>query len=208
MINQEAKMARPPAIKRDTPVRLTLDVRSIGLTDDQFFRLCSDNRDFGFEMTARGELIVMSPTNPETDRRNATVTTLLGIWARQDGTGVFFGSSAIFILPNGAKRSPDGAWIPKSRWNRFTTEEKEQFTQICPDFVIELRSPSDRLADVEEKMEEYIGNGAKLGWLLDPIENRATIYRPGHPPERIDTPTILGGDPVLPGFNFDFNEIR
>ena len=200
-------MARPPAIETETAVRLVLNAGSAGLTDDQFFRLCSDNRDFRIEMTAQKELIIMSPTKPKTGWRNAKITMRLGIWAEQDGTGVVFDSSTIFTLPNGAKRSPDASWIPKSRWNRLTEEEQEEFTEICADFVIELRSISDRLRDVEEKMEEYIANGSKLGWLLDPYKNRATIYRPGQRPERIENPGILSGDPVLPGFQFDFREI-
>jgi Uma2 family endonuclease len=200
-------MARPPAIETGTALRVVLNIRSVGLTDDQFFRLCSDNRDLRIEMTAQKELIIMSPTNAETGRKNATITTLLGIWARRDGTGHCFDSSTEFTLPNGAKRSPDASWIPKSRWDRFTQEEKDKFTEICPDFVIELRSPSDRIADIEAKMEEYVVNGLRLGWLLDPIENRAIIYRPGQPPERVDNPGSLSGDPVLPGFRFDFKEI-
>jgi Uma2 family endonuclease len=200
-------MARPPLVESNTPVRIVLDVSSVGLTDDQFFRLCSDNRDLRIEMTAEGELIIMSPTNPETDRKNATITARLWIWTQQDGTGVSFGSSSEFTLPNGSKRSPDGAWIPKTRWNRFTRDEKEHFTIVCPDFVIELRSPSDRLRDIEKKMEEYIANGARLGWLLDPIDNQAIIYQPDQPSQRIDSPTTLTGDPVLPGFAFDFKEI-
>jgi Uma2 family endonuclease len=199
-------MARPPAIERDTAVRVVLNVRSVGLTDDQFFRLCRDNRDLRIEMTAQGELIIMSPTNPETGHKNATITTRLVIWAEQDATGLVFDSSSEFTLPNGAKRSPDASWILKSRWNQLTKEEKQKFSEICPDFVIELRSPSDFVAAIEEKMEEYIVNGSKLGWLLDPIDNRATIYRPGQPPSCIERPTILTGDPVLPGFKFDFRE--
>jgi len=158
-------------------------------------------------MTAKGELTVMSPTNPETGRKNATITPRVWNWTMRDGTGVCFDSSSVFTLPNGAKRPPDGAWIPKSRWDRFAKEKKEQFTEICPDFVIELRSPSDRLADIEEKMEEYIAYGARLGWLLDPVENRATIYRPDQQPQRIDNPATVTGEAVLPGFNFDFKEI-
>jgi Uma2 family endonuclease len=182
-------------------------MRSIRMTDDQFLRFCSDNRDFRIEMTAQRELIIMSGTNGETGQQNAKITMRLGIWTEQDGTGVFFDSSTIFTLPNGAKRCPDASWIPKSRWNRLTKEEKCKIPEMCPDFVIELRSPSDRFSDVQEKMEEYIANGAKLGWLLDPIENRAAIYRPGEPPQHMDNPTVLSGDPVLPGFNFDFREI-
>ncbi len=200
-------MARPPAIERDTAIRLTLNVKNVGFTDDQFFRFCSDNRDFRIELTADGELIIMSPTNLETGRKNARINLRLGIWAEQDGSGEVFDSSSELTLPNGAKRSPDASWILKSRWNRFTKEEKEKFTEVCPDFVLELRSPSDRLSELQSKMEEYIANGARLGWLLDPIDNLAIVYRPGRQPERIDNPAILSGDPVLPGFNFDFKEI-
>ncbi len=200
-------MARPPAIERETALRLTLNVKNIGFTGDQFFRFCSDNRDFRMELTADGELIIMSPAKPDTDRKNAIITMRLGLWTTQDGTGVFFGSSAIFTLPNGAKRSPDGAWITKKRWKRFTKEEQEHFHEICPDFVLELRSHSDRLSGLQSKMEEYIANGARLGWLLDPIDNLAIVYGPGQQPERIDNPSILSGDPVLSGFNFDFKEI-
>jgi Uma2 family endonuclease len=200
-------MARATIIDANTAVRVVLDVSSVGLTDDQYFRLCSDNRDLRIEMTAQKELIIMSPTNMETGRKNAKITARLIVWAEQDGTGEVFDSSSELTLPNGAKRSPDACWILKSRWNRFSKEEKQRFTEVCPDFVIELRSPSDRLADVEEKMEEYIANGSKLGWLLDPIENQAIIYRPGQLPERISEPTILSGDPVLSGFKFDFREI-
>jgi len=200
-------MARPPAIEAETAVRLVLDVRSVGLTDDQFFRLCRDNRDFRIEMTASGELIIMPPTNSETGRKNAAITARLFIWAKQDGSGECFDSSSEFSLPNGAKRSPDASWILKSRWDRLSDEEKNKFSPTCPDFVIELRSPSDPLPDIEAKMEEYIANGARLGWLLDPVENRAITYRPGQTAEYIDKPTIVSGDPVLPGFRFDFKEI-
>ena len=200
-------MARPPAIEAETAVRLVLKVGSVGLTDDQFFRLCRDNRDFRIEKTATGELIIMSPTNSETGRKNAAITARLFIWARQDGSGECFDSSSEFSLPNGPKRSPAASWILKSRWNRLSNEEKNKFSPICPDFVIELRSPSDQLPNLEAKMEEYIANGARLGWLLDPIENRAIIYRPEQKPERIDRPNIISGDPVLQGFRFDFKEI-
>jgi Uma2 family endonuclease len=201
-------MAWPPAIEAEMAVRIVLNTCTVGLTDDQFFQLCSDNRDLRIEMTAQKELIIMSPTNMETGRKNATITTLLGIWARQDGSGVCFDSSSEFTLPNGAKRSPDASWILKSRWDRVSPEEKERFTEICPDFVIELRSPSDRVVHLQEKMQEYIANGVRLGWLLDPIENCAIVYRPGQLPERIEKPETLSGDPVLPGFRFDFSEIR
>jgi Uma2 family endonuclease len=200
-------MARPPAIEADTTFRLSLNLQSVGLTDDQFDRLCCDNSDFQIEMTADRQLIIMSPCFPETDRQNAKITMRLGIWTEQDGTGECFGPTTGFTLPNGAKRSPDASWIPKSRWNRFTKEEKYTMTPVCPDFVIELRSRSNRLADLQEKMEEYIANGAKLGWLLDPIDNRAAIYQPGRAPQVIDNPATISGDPILKGFQFDFREI-
>jgi len=200
-------MARPPVIETDTGFRLVLNVQSVGLTDDQFLRLCSDNRDFRFERTAQGDLIIMPPPGSKTGQRNAEITYRLVSWTKQDGTGVCFANDAGFTLPNGAKRGPDGAWISRDRWNRVPEEQKEKLAPICPDFVIELRSPSDRLADVQEKMQEYIANGARLGWLLDPFDNCAVIYRPGQPPERIENPAIISGDPVLPGFKFDFREI-
>ena len=200
-------MARPPVIETDEAVRVVLNVQSIGLTDDQFLRLCSDNRDFRIEMTALGELIIMPPPGAKTGQRNAEITMCLGIWTKQDGTGVCFGTDSGFTLPNGAKRGPDAAWISRERWNRVPEEQQEKLAPICPDFVIELRSPSDRLADIEEKMEEYIANGARLGWLLDPFDRCAIIYRPGQKPERLANPAIISGDPVLPGFKFDFREI-
>ena len=200
-------MARSPAIETDTTTRLVLNLRSVGLTDDQFLRLCSDNSDFQFEMTARGELIIMPPVSGETGWRESKINQRLANWAEQDGAGLAFGSSSGFVLPNGAIRAPDAAWIPKHRWMKLPKEDHEKFPHICPDFVIELRSPSDRLSEARRKMEEYIDNGARLGWLLDPNANRAYIYWPGQPAERIENPKIISGDPVLPGFKFNFTEI-
>ena len=200
-------MARPPAIDVDTGVRVVLNVRSLGLTDDQFLRLCSDNRDFRIEMSAQGELVIMPPAGSKTGRRNFIIVQRLANWSEQDGTGVGFGADTGFTLPNSSKRGPDAAWMSRERWNRIPEEQQEKLAPVCPDFVIELRSPSDRLSDVQAKMEEYIANGARLGWLLDPFDNCVTIYRPGQPPERIEKPTVVHGDPVLPGFHFDFREI-
>jgi Uma2 family endonuclease len=200
-------MARPPAIEVDTGVRVVLNVRSLGLTDDQFLRLCSDNRDFRIEMSAHGELIIMPPPGSKTGKRSSKIVQRLANWTDQDGTGVCFATDTGFTLPNSAKRGPDAAWMSNERWNVIPDEQQEKLAPVCPDFVIELRSPSDHLSDVKEKMEEYIANGAKLGWLLDPFDNCAIIYRPGQAPERIEKPTVLNGDPVLPGFEFDFREI-
>ena len=200
-------MARPPVVETDLGIRLVLNVQEVRLTDDQFMRLCSDNPDFRIEMTAGGELIIMSLPGAKTGNRNLKILQRLANWTEQDGTGVGFSSDTGFSLPDGAKRGPDAAWISLERWNRLSEEEQEKVPVICPDFVVELRSPSDRLADIHEKMEEYIANGARLGWLLDPFENKATIYRPSHAPERIENPAILNGDLILPGFQFDFREI-
>ena len=203
-------MARVPTIQADSDFRLVLDFQNVRLKDEQFFRLCSDNSDLRIEMSAAGELIIMAPCKPMTGRRNAKIAQRLSNWAEQDGTGECFDSSSLFSLPNGAKRSPDASWILRARWERIPEEERnnaEKFEEICPDFVIELRSLSDRLPDLKEKMDEYMANGARLGWLLDPIDNFAIIYRPGQPPERVENPTVLSGESVLSGFNFDFREI-
>jgi Uma2 family endonuclease len=158
-------------------------------------------------MTAQGELIIMPPPGSRTGRRASRINQRLANWADGDGTGLCFCTDTGFSLPNKAKRGPDAAWITYERWNRIPEEQQEKLASICPDFVLELRSPSDRLRDVQEKMEEYMANGARLGWLLDPFDNCAYIYRPGEAPERIDNPTVLSGDPVLAGFKFDFREI-
>jgi Uma2 family endonuclease len=200
-------MARPPAIEADTTARILLNVRSLRLTDDQFIRLCSDNRDLRIEMTASGELVLMPPPGMKTGQRNATIIYRLASWAKQDDLGIVFGPDTGFTLPNGARRGADAAWMPLERWNRISPEEQEKLPVVCPDFVLELCSPSDRLSDVQEKMEEYIASGAQLGWLLDPFRNQAFIYRPNQSPEHIESPTFLDGDPVLTGFRFDFREI-
>jgi Uma2 family endonuclease len=203
-------MTRVPTIQADADFRLVLDFQNVRLKDEQFFRLCSDNGDLRIEMSAAGELIIMAPCKPMTGRRNAKIAQRLSNWAEADGTGECFDSSSLFSLPNGAKRSPDASWILKTRWEQIPEEERdyaEKFEEICPDFVLELRSVSDRLPDLEEKMEEYMACGARLGWLLDPIDNFAIIYRPGQPPERIEKPEVLSGESVLTGFNFDFREI-
>ena len=149
----------------------------------------------------------MSPTSMETERKNAKIIQRVANWTEKDGTGECFGSSGMFTLPNGAKRSPDAAWTSKSHWNRLTDEEQNSFAGICPEFVIELRSSSDRLSKIQEKMDEYMANGARLGWLLDPLNNCAYVYSPDVPAKRLDQPTFVSGDPPLPGFEFDFREI-
>ncbi|MEG4623930.1 Uma2 family endonuclease [Microcoleus sp. w1-18aA5] len=180
---------------------------SINLTDEQFFQLCQHNRDYQFERTASGELIIMPPTGSETSRRNADLTSQLRVWNHETKLGVVFDSSGGFTLPNGADRSPDASWVKKERWDALTPEQKDSFAPLCPDFVVELRSRTDSLKKLQEKMQEYIDNGAKLGWLIDRQNQRVEIYRPGQDVEIIQNPRTLSGEEVLPGFVLDLAEI-
>jgi Uma2 family endonuclease len=173
------------------------------VSDDQFFEFCRLNRDLRIERTKEGDIIVMPPTGGKSGERNAELTFQLKLWARSDGTGAVFDSSTEFKLPNGANRSPDASWILLSRWDALTDDEKEKFPPICPDFVVELRSRTDSLAALHDKMKEYIDNGARLGWLIDPYARKVHIYRPNHETEVLDQPETVSGDPVLPGFVLD-----
>jgi Uma2 family endonuclease len=179
----------------------------IDLSDDQFFQMCQKNGDYRFERTASGEILIMAPTGSDTGRRNVKITTQLEIWNSQNNLGEVFDSSTGFILPNGAERSPDASWIKAERWNALTPEQKEKFAPICPDFVVELRSPSDSLKDLQEKMQEYIDNGAQLGWLIDRKNQRVEIYLPGKDVEILDNPASLSGENVLPGFVLNLQQI-
>ena len=197
----------PSTLEQNTPHFLMLNVQSVDLTDEQFYRLCSDNRDLRFELTAQRELLIMSPTGSKTGWRNGKITQHLFNWTELDGTGVGFDSSAGFTLPNGAKRSPDASWVRREVWDALTDEEQDEFVPICPDFAVELRSPTDSLEDLHEKMTEYIANGTRLGWLFDPKNKRVDIYRPNQSVELLENPSSISGDPVLPGFLFDPSEI-
>lgn len=172
----------------------------IALTDEQFYQLCRANPDIKFERNAQGELIIMPPTGGETGNRNVEIAADFVIWNRQTKLGKVFDSSTCFKLPNGADRSPDVAWIKQERWDTLTPEEKEKFPPIAPDFVLELMSPSDNLKATQEKMREYMENGVKLGWLIDPKTCRVELYRPGKDVEVIESPKILSGEDILPGF--------
>ncbi|MEH2193764.1 MAG: Uma2 family endonuclease [Nostoc sp.] len=179
----------------------------IDLTDEQFFQMCQKNRDYRFERTASGELLIMPPTGSDTGNRNFDMVVELGIWNKQTKLGKGFDSSTGFTLPNGAERSPDASWVKIERWNALTPEQQEKFAPICPDFVIELRSRTDSLKELREKMQEYIENGAQLGWLIDRKNQRVEIYRPGKDVEILDNPASLSGENVLPGFVLDLQHI-
>ncbi len=175
----------------------------IQLSDEQFYHLCRVNPDVKFERNAERELIIMSPTGGETGKRNAKLTTRFCLWNEQTNLGEVFDSSTCFRLPNGADRSPDVAWIQKERWDGLTSEQKEKFPPIAPDFVLELMSPTDNLKETQAKMREYMDNQVRLGWLMNRKSQRVEIYRQGKPVEVLENPTELSGEDVLPGFVLD-----
>ncbi len=179
---------------------LTIDVSTAQLTDDQFYHLCRQNEALRFEMTAKGELIVMTPVGGKSGNREISIGAKVWMWNEATGLGMVFSSSTIFRLPNGAKRSPDVAWVERSRWDALTPEEQEQFPPITPDFVIELRSRSDSLQTLRDKMQEYIANGAQLGWLINPQDQQVEIYERGQAVVTAALPAQLLGGTVLPGF--------
>lgn len=188
-----------------TVLTLNLDP-IIHLTDEQFYQLCQANRDIRFELTAEGRLIIMPPTGWETGNRNTKLTARLEIWAETDGAGLAFDSSTGFILPNGATRSPDVAWVSRERLAQLNPDP-EKFLPLAPDFVVELRSASDKLKPLQQKLQEYLNNGVRLGWLINPKDQQVEIYRPGQTVEVLQSPTSLSGDDVLPGFVLDLRQI-
>jgi Uma2 family endonuclease len=177
------------------------------MTTEQFYEFCLANRDLRIEQTATGEVVIMAPAFSDIGNRNFKVVLQLGIWAEKDGTGESFDSSAGFTLPNGATRSPDASWIKSERWNALTDEQKASFAPICPDFVIELRSASDRLSTLQSKMQEYINNGAILGLLIDRKAKTVHLYRPQQVPQILENPADVQCDPELPGFTLKMSKI-
>jgi Uma2 family endonuclease len=188
------------------PIRVRFEP-VIEMTSDLFEQFSALNDDMRIELTAEGMIELMPPAFGVTSSKNSIIAIQLGNWTLQDGNGVSFDSSGGFTLPNSAVRSPDASWVSNVRYNSLTVEEKNSFTPLCPDFVVELRSSSDRLTVLQAKMDEYIANGARLGWLLDPLQRQAHIYRPGAQPEILDNPETLSADPELPGFTLDLKPI-
>lgn len=179
----------------------------IQLNDDDFYNLCQVNRDLKLERTAKGEVVVMSPTGGEGGKKEADLIIDLGIWSRQTQLGIAFSSSTGFKLPNGAERSPDAAWVRQERWEALTPQQRRKFPPLAPDFVIELRSATDELRTLQAKMQEYIENGVRLGWLINPQQRQVEIYRLGQPKETQESPNSLSGEDVLPEFVLDLNRI-
>jgi Uma2 family endonuclease len=179
----------------------------VKMTQAQFYEFCQANQELRIERTAQGEVIIMPPAFSDTGNRNFNIAAQLGVWTEQNGAGIGFDSSAGFTLPNGATRSPDASWIKLERWNALTAAEQASFAPICPDFVIELRSASDTLISLQTKMQEYIDNGASLGWLIDCKNRQVYIYRPDRSPEVLEQPELVTGDPELPGFRLQMAKI-
>ncbi|HLO85678.1 MAG TPA: Uma2 family endonuclease [Nostocaceae cyanobacterium] len=175
----------------------------IRLTNEQFYQLCMVNKDINFELNAQRQLIIVPPRGGESGIIEANLITDLNIWNRNTKLGKVFSSSTGFQLPNGANRSPDVAWVKWGRWEALTEEEREKFPPITPDFIIELRSKTDRLKPLQEKMQEYIENGLRLGWLINLQDQQVEIYRQGQPVEVVKLPALLSGEDVLPGFELN-----
>ena len=180
---------------------------TLKVTQEQFEELATANRDVQLERTATGELIIMPPTGGETGKRNIDIAFQLQAWNRQAKLGVAFDSSTAFRLPNGADRSPDAAWVSQEQWDALTPEQQETFPPLCPDFVIELRSKSDNMEPLRQKMQEYLANGLRLGWLIDAKNKRVEIYRQNREVEVLESPVSLSREEVLPGFVLDLQVV-
>ena len=182
---------------------ITLNLKSVNLSDEQFYQLCHNNDDWRIEQNAAGELIIMPPIGAISGNRESDLNGFVWLWNRQTKLGKVFSSSTIFTLPKGGKRSPDVAWIANERWEALPREEQEKFARICPDFVIELRARTDSLSQLQAKMQEYLVSGLRLGWLIDPISQQVAIYRQNQEVEIVPLPTTLSGEDVLPEFTLE-----
>jgi len=186
---------------------LTIKLDPLTLSNEQFYQLCQNNRDLRFERTCRGDLVIMPPTGGETGERNSEINYQLRYWNKQSKRGKVFDSSTGFKLPNGSDKSPDAAWVPLEKWNNLTLKQQQGFLPLCPDFVIELRSKSDNLKVLQEKMQEYLENGTRLGWLINRQDRQIEIYRQGQGVEVLENPNSLSGEDILPSFVLDLEPI-
>ena len=190
----------------ETLARIELDFER-PMDDDEFFAFCAENRKLRIEREANGEILIMPPTGAESSYRNSDLITQLGFWSKRDGRGRAFDSNSEFFLPNGAALGPDAAWVRSSRLAGFTQEQKKRFLYLCPDFVVELMSPSDRLSKVQAKMQRWIENGAALGWLIDADQRTVYIFRPGKDPERLKDVDHVDGEGPVEGFRLELSAI-
>lgn len=187
------------------PISLKLNTKS--WTDDEYFEFCREHEDLRFETNKDGDLIIMPPTGGETSDRNSELNMQLRLWAKENGRGKAFESNIEFILPSGAKKSPDASWVLKEKYYALTLEQREKFPPLCPDFVVELRSKSDRLKPIQDKMAEYVENGVRLGWLIDPYKKQVHVYRRNGEIEILENPKTVSGEDVLENFELDLTEI-
>jgi len=187
-----------------TAISLNLEPLVQELTHEQFYALCMVNKDLALERSPQGALIIMSPVGGESGEREADYIADLVLWNRKTGLGKVFSSSTVFKLPNGGDRSPDVAWVESRRWNALTPAQQKKFPPLCPDFVLELRSETDRLKPLQEKMQEYLDSGLRLGWLINVQDRRVEIYRSNQPVEIVEFPATVTGEGVLPGFILEF----
>ena len=202
-------MARIPQVasSNETTAKMVINARNVGLTREQFGRLCHDNRDLRLELTARKEIVIMTPVRTRTGWQEGEICRQLASWAATDGTGIAFGPNTGFTLPNGAIRAPDASWMPMERWRSLPPEEQDSFAAVVPDFVVELRSGSDTIGELREKISEYLESGVLLAWLIDPVDRHVDVFRPGRDVARIDAPSRIEADPVLPGFFLDLDRV-
>ena len=215
MATMTQTLTRPPT-RADTtedaadtaPMPLELRFEpAVAMTEEAFTAFCAQNSDMRIELTAEGVLEIMPPTKGDTGSRELDIAADLKFWSRADGKGVAFGPTAGFTLPNRSIRSPDASWVLRSRLAALSDEDKNRFIPLCPDFVVELRSTTDRLSVLQAKMAEYMANGARLGWLIDPIARRVYVYRPNAPVEVLDAPDTLSAEPELAGFTLNLARI-
>ena len=190
----------------EMPVRLKM-LPAVAMTEEQFFDFCQQNQEIRIERTAQGELIIMAPAGGESSAQSLSVAAQLYIWSKKDGTGMAFDSSAGFTLPSGAVRSPDASWVSNERLASVTPEQMKKFLPLCPDFAVEILSPSDSLRQTEEKVKEFLVGGTRLGWLINPRNRQVSVYRPGEEVRVLEDPATLSGDPELPGFVLDLGSV-
>ena len=188
-------------------VPTVFDFSPLRLSDEQFESLCRNHPDLNLEMSAEGELIIVAPTLPDTGLKNNELNFMVTQWAKRDKTGIVFDSSSLFTFPNGAKRSPDTSWVLREKWDVLSDAERKRFSKLVPDFVIELRSSSDSIKSLKKKMLEYIENGVRLGWLIDPLEQKVHIYRANGEVKVLNNPETVSGEDVLNGFELNVREI-
>lgn len=194
------------SVEQSVALAVPADVQ-FSISPEDFWRLCRANPDLRLERDSNGDLVLMPPAAPDSGFRNASLTSQLWNWNQRTSLGAVFDSSSGFTLPNTAIRGPDASWMTVERWEALSRDERRRFSHICPDFVVELRSPSDDLSKLERKMEEYLAQGVRLGWLIDPETGTVGIYRPGRPVERLSKPATLSGEDVLPGFVLELKGI-